>query len=262
VDLRTARRAGALRLGRHAVVVGLLALAVPVLALLGVRDSWTLGHVAAEVVVPLLGFLAVAGFARRPRVAAGAGAMGLMYVSAVLIHVTGGVTEAHFAFFVAFGLVAVYRDWLVFFAAAAFAVGHHVLFALAGESLFAQPYQLEEPLLWAAIHVSVVTLVTAVQAVGMYDVSRSAAAKTRLETELTRAEERRGTALRLHDDVVQALATANYARSLGEEELGSSALEEALQASRALVSELLGDGPVDRDVLERHGPALPDELSR
>lgn len=262
MDLRTAWTAGALRPGRHAVVMGLLVLSVPVLAVLGVGRGWSLGHVVGEVVVPLLGFLAVARFAGRPRLAAGAGAIGLMYVSAVLIHVTGGVTEAHFAFFVAFGLVALYRDWLVFFAAAAVAVGHHVVFALAGDALFAQPYQLEEPLLWAAIHVSVVTLVTAVQAVGMYDVSRAVTAEARLETEVARAEERRGTALRLHDDVVQALATANYATSLGEDEVGSTALEEALQASRELVTELLGEGPIDHDLLERPKPALPDELSR
>lgn len=253
---------GALPPGRHAVVMGLLVLSALVLAVLGLGQGWSLGHVFGEVVVPLAGFLAVARFAGRPRVAAGAAAIGLMYVSAVLIHVTGGVTEAHFGFFVAFGLVALYRDWLVFFAAAAVAVGHHVVFALAGDALFAQPYQLEDPLLWAAIHVSVVTLVTAVQAVGMYDVSRSATAKARLETEVARAEERRGTALRLHDDVVQALATANYATSLGEGEVGSAALDEALQASRELVTELLGDGPIDRDLLERHQPALPDEMPR
>lgn len=261
MDLRTAWTAGALPPGRHAVVMGLLVLSAPVLAVVGLQQGWSLGHVLGEVVVPSLGFLVVARFAGRPRVAAGAAAIGLMYVSAVLIHVTGGVTEAHFAFFVAFGLVTLYRDWLVFFAAAAVAVGHHVLFALAGDVLFAQPYQLEDPLLWAAIHVSVVALVAAVQAVGMYDVSRSAAAEARLETEVARAEERRSTALRLHDDVVQALATANYAASLGEGEVGSAALEEALQASRELVTELLGDGPIDRHLLERQEPA-PDEMPR
>ncbi|MFA9432811.1 hypothetical protein ACERM0_21610, partial [Egicoccus sp. AB-alg2] len=190
-----------------------------------------------------------------PRLAAGAGGLGLMYVSAVLVHVTGGVTEAHFYFFVAFGLVALYRDWVVFFAAAIFAVGHHVVFAVAGGLLFEQPYQMERPLFWAAVHVSFVTVVTAVQGLGMYDVARSVAARTEAETAVQRAEERRRTALELHDNVVQALATANYARSLGEEEMTGTAVSRALEASQSLVAELLADSPVDEHVLMRRAPA-------
>lgn len=244
--------------GRHEVVTGLVLVHVPVFALLGFRQGWSPLHIVAEVVLPLVALWAMARFGKRPRLAQGAGAIGLMYASAILIHVTGGVTEAHFYFFVAFGLVALYRDWIVFFAAAAFAVGHHIVFALADGALFEQPYQLENPLFWALVHVGFVTIITAVQAVGMYDVARSVAATARLEAAVERADERRRTALSLHDNVVQAIATATYARSLGEDQMSADALGQAMSASRTLVTELLGDTPIGQRDLSRGGPALQE----
>lgn len=244
--------------GRHRAVMALLLVHVPVFAVMGTRAGWTPGHVAGEVLAPLLGLWAVARWAPRPRLAMGAGAIGLMYASAVLVHVTGGVTEAHFYFFVAFGLVALYRDWVVFFAAAGFAVAHHAFFAVTGGALFEQPYQIERPLFWAAVHVTFVTVVTAVQAVGMLDVARSVRAAATAEAAVAHADERRLTALRLHDNVVQALTTANYAQSLGETTVGAAALEQALSSSRALVTELLAESPLDERVLVR-ADAAPSE---
>lgn len=244
--------------GRHRAIIVLLLAHVPLLWMVGVWAGWSFGHIAAEVILPLVGFAAVGWYARRSRVAAAAGGLGLMYVSAVLVHITGGVTEAHFYFFVAFGLVALYRDWVVFFVAAGFAVGHHVVFALSGAQLFGQPYQLERPVFWAAVHITFVTIVTAVQAIGMDDVARSVSARTAAETAadeaVQRAEERRRTALELHDNVVQALATANYARALGEDHTADSAVADALDASRSLVSELLAGSPVDETMLRRRTP--------
>ena len=240
--------------------MALLLVHVPVFAVVGTREGWTPGHVVGEVVAPLLGLWAIARWAPRPRVAMGAGAIGLMYASAVLVHVTGGVTEAHFYFFVAFGLVALYRDWGVFFAAAGFAVAHHAFFALTGGALFEQPYQIERPLFWAAVHVTFVTVVTAVQAVGMLDVARSVRATATAEAAVAHADERRLTALRLHDDVVQALTTANYAQSLGETTIGAAALEQALSSSRTLVTELLAESPIDQRVLLRPD-AAPSEAT-
>lgn len=244
--------------GRHRLVMALLLAHVPAFAIWGIRTGWTPGHVVVEVVVPLVGLWLIARWAPQPRVAMAAGAIGLMYTSAVLIHLTGGVTEAHFYFFVAFGLVALYRDWVVFFAAAGFAVGHHVFFAVTGAALFEQPYQIERPLFWAAVHVTFVTIVTAVQAIGMFDVARSVRARAAAEAAVVRAEDRRLTALRLHDDVVQALATANYASTLGETTIGATALERALSSSRALVTELLADSTIDEHILVRPGPALSE----
>lgn len=241
--------------GRHRVVMALLLLHVPVFVVMGHTAGWTAAHIAVEVVVPMVGLWTIARWSPARRVAMGAGALGLMYASAVLVHVTGGVTEAHFYFFVAFGLVALYRDWVVFFVAAGFAVAHHVFFAATGGALFEQPYQIERPLFWAAVHVAFVTVVTAVQAVGMFDVARSVRAAATAEAAVARADERRLTALRLHDDVVQALTTVTYAQSLGETAMAASALDQALSSSRTLVTELLADSPIDQDALVRPGAA-------
>jgi PAS domain S-box-containing protein len=71
--------------------------------------------------------------------------------------------------------------------------------------------------------------------------------------------ERRATALALHDDVVQALATANYALALGEAETTTRALEEALLSSQALVAQLLADTQIDQHVLVRDEPPTRDQ---
>jgi PAS domain S-box-containing protein len=71
--------------------------------------------------------------------------------------------------------------------------------------------------------------------------------------------QRRATALALHDDVVQALATANYALALGEAETSTRALEEALLSSQALVAQLLADTEIDEHVLVRDEPRTTDE---
>ncbi len=246
-------------MGRHQVVLGLLLAAIPVLSAAGWAQGWSRGHLLAEAVIPLLGLWAVGRYAPNPRLAMGAAGIGLMYISAVSVHVTGGVTEAHFGFFVAFGLVALYRDWWVFFAAAGFAVAHHAVLALGDSTaLFDQPYQLEDPVFWAVVHVTFVAIVTAVQAVGMYDVERSVGRRAEAEAALARADERRVTALTLHDDVVQALATANYARQLDEPALGDGAIDRALTASRELVRELLAGSELDERVLRRPEAAQAD----
>lgn len=52
---------------------------------------------------------------------------------------------------------------------------------------------------------------------------------------------RREEALDVHDRVLQRLATAKLAYELGRSEEGMEALEEALEASREIVTEMIGD---------------------
>lgn len=88
-----------------------------------------------------------------------------------------------------------------------------------------------------------------------FDITARKAAQEQL---LQLHAERRATALALHDNVVQALATANYARALGEDEMSTHALEQALQTSQALVSQLLTDSAIDEGVLVRAEPSLDE----
>ena len=61
----------------------------------------------------------------RQRIASGLVSFGLITSSAVLVHVWGGVIEAHFHFFVMMVLLTLYEDWLPFSLAAAYVVLHH-----------------------------------------------------------------------------------------------------------------------------------------
>ena len=54
----------------------------------------------------------------------------LMFASATFVDVAGGVTEAHFHFFVMLGIVALYQDWTAFLVCILITVAHHSLMGL------------------------------------------------------------------------------------------------------------------------------------
>jgi signal transduction histidine kinase len=64
-------------------------------------------------------------------------------------------------------------------------------------------------------------------------------------------------ALRLHDDVVQALAVARMAFDLEENDQLDRALGEALEAARHLVAEVLGEQVLEPGALRR-APVPPE----
>jgi diguanylate cyclase len=53
--------------------------------------------------------------------------LGLITSSAVIVHLSGGVVEAHFHFFVMVGVITLYQDWLPFGLALGYVVHHTVL---------------------------------------------------------------------------------------------------------------------------------------
>ena len=68
-----------------------------------------LAHAVAEV-SPMAAFAVAAalpGLGRRARSAAAV--LGLVTASAVIVHLSGGVVEAHFHFFVMIGVITLYR---------------------------------------------------------------------------------------------------------------------------------------------------------
>ncbi|MFA9430469.1 hypothetical protein [Egicoccus sp. AB-alg2] len=64
---------------------------------------------------------------------------------------------------------------------------------------------------------------------------------------------RRTEALMIHDEVVQQLATAKLAFELGEQEAGMRALERGLDASRNIVTSLVGDETASTATMTRGG---------
>jgi diguanylate cyclase (GGDEF)-like protein/PAS domain S-box-containing protein len=90
---------------------------------------------------------------RRKRIAALLVAFGLITSSAVLVHLWGGVIEAHFHFFVMIVVLSLYEDWVPFLVAAAYVVIHHGLFgALDPNSVYNHAEAVAHPWRWAAIH--------------------------------------------------------------------------------------------------------------
>ena len=76
---------------------------------------------------------------------------GLLTAAAMGVHVSGGVTEAHFSFFIVVVLLTLYEDWTVFVLAVVYTLLHHGVIGMVdtGEVFAAHP---ENPWTWTAIH--------------------------------------------------------------------------------------------------------------
>jgi diguanylate cyclase (GGDEF)-like protein len=138
---------------RHRTIVAVLAAHIPALLLFGLARGYALGHVLIDIgPVVLLSALALAKRAplRWRMVAA---CTGLVTCSALLVHLWGGVIEAHFHFFVVIGLLTLYQDWLPFLLAIAYVVLHHgVMGVLEPHSVYSNPQAAAHPWRWAMIH--------------------------------------------------------------------------------------------------------------
>ncbi|MDQ3677931.1 MAG: PAS domain S-box protein [Actinomycetota bacterium] len=132
------------------VLLWLHALLLPVFALVqgyGALHSLTEGSVLAVMA------LAAYCVRSRRRIAATLISLGLITASALIVHVSGGVIEAHFHFFVMIVVLALYEDWLPFLISAAYVVIHHGLTgALAPHEVYNHPDAVAHPWKWAAIH--------------------------------------------------------------------------------------------------------------
>lgn len=139
-------------LARHRGILALLWLHVPVIFAIVLRDD-SVGHAAFEA-----GLVAgVAGLAHlaRPfrRLCTALVSFGLFTCSAILIHLSGGLIEMHFHYFVMIGVVTLYQEWWPFLQAVGYVVAHHTLAALIDPSaVYNHPAAVESPVLWAGIH--------------------------------------------------------------------------------------------------------------
>jgi diguanylate cyclase (GGDEF)-like protein len=107
------------------------------------------GHVA--VLVPFAALACVPRLGRKLRSLLCS--MGLLTAAAMMVHISGGVIEAHFAFFVFVVLLTLYEDWLVFGLAVAFVLLHHGLMGMFDpQGVFNSPEQWADPWKWAGIH--------------------------------------------------------------------------------------------------------------
>ncbi len=139
---------------RHRSICILLWLHVPALFAFGLLMGNSVEHTAIDVsMIALCGVGAsLEGFRLKARVIAAS--FGLVTCSAVLVDLWGGVTEAHFHFFVMIGVLTLYQDWTPFLVAIAFVVIHHGLGgALDPKAVFGDnPSADKHPWEWAGIH--------------------------------------------------------------------------------------------------------------
>jgi diguanylate cyclase (GGDEF)-like protein/PAS domain S-box-containing protein len=79
--------------------------------------------------------------------------LALLTSSAMIVHLSGGLIEAHFHFFVVVVLLTIYEDWLPFLVAVGYVLLHHgVLGTISGSSVYAHGDARDDPWKWAGIH--------------------------------------------------------------------------------------------------------------
>ncbi len=176
---------------RHRVLVAVAALHAPALLLIGLVNGKGLSHLIVEV-APLVGLSAIAAWwrlTRRWRTLAST--LALVSSSAVLIHVTDGLIESHFHFFVVVALVMLYHDWVVFVAAFLYVVLHHAVIGVFAPTLvYNHQAAYDRPLLWALVHGGFVAAASVAGLVNWHFNARERAraddAAARLERTVTR----------------------------------------------------------------------------
>ena len=138
---------------RHRYVTGLLALHLVGIPLYAYIRSEPVVH-ALHSLVPVVIMLA---FACSPTLGrtmrSTSAAFGLMYCSGVIVHLSHGLVEAHFHFFVIIPVVALYEAWLPFVVGVLYVLVHHGWMGTVDpHQVYNHPGAWAHPWLFAAVH--------------------------------------------------------------------------------------------------------------
>ena len=137
---------------RHRVLVGLLWLHAAGVPLYAMLQGYSLPHGLLDA-APIAGFAGMAVLAHGRKAGTTLVSLGLLTASAVIVHLSKGVIESHFHFFVVVVLLTVYEDWLPFLLAVAYVLVHHgVGGAISPGSVYDHPDAEQNPWQWAVIH--------------------------------------------------------------------------------------------------------------
>ena len=134
---------------RHKALLGLLAVHPFGIALYALARGFgvvhALGEAAAIAAIAVLAAVATRKQGRR-KLAAGLVSFGLISCSAVVVHMSGGLIEAHFHFFVMLSILLLYEDWFPYLLAFAYVAVHHgVVGTLDAASVYNHPGAHENP---------------------------------------------------------------------------------------------------------------------
>jgi diguanylate cyclase (GGDEF)-like protein len=140
---------------RHHSICVLVWLHVPALFAFGMLvGHHSIVHVTADVSLIALCGMGASWERFRLKARVIAASFGLITCSAVLVDLWGGITEAHFHFFVMIGVLTLYQDWTPFLVAIAYVVIHHGLGGVIdpGAVYGDNPQAVQHPWVWAGIH--------------------------------------------------------------------------------------------------------------
>jgi len=153
---------------RHRLITGALVAHAPVLLVIGLFNGYALWHSLLETSpIAVLAGLGLARMHRLPRSIATC--LGLVYAASTLVHFTGGITEAHFQWFVVLALAALYVDIRPFVAVVLYTAIHHAVMSLYDPTLvFEHQRGQDNPFLWTGAHVIFVVMLIAALAVNWY----------------------------------------------------------------------------------------------
>jgi hypothetical protein len=181
-----------------------------------------------------------------------AATLGLLSASAILVHMSGGVIEAHFHFFVMVTLITLYQLWAPFLLSIAYVVIHHgVMGSLDPGSVYNHPAAIDHPFKWALIH-GFFILGATIAGLIVWKRNEEYLLRDR-QHQQGEIDRRRKQALEMNDSIVQGLAVAAMAREVGDEHKAAVALENTLSDARSIVTTLLSE-------FEESGPLEPGDL--
>lgn len=185
---------------RHRTVTMLLAVQIPVVFLFGLWRGFGVPHLGLELAVPVAAALVALAPRLVRRLRAAAVTAGIVWLSAALVHLSGGYIEAHFHFFIMLGFIALYQDWFPFGWAIGFVVVSHGFMTLWDpDSMFNHPAAQEQPFLWAGIHGAAVAFACVGQLTAWKAAEREADEQAEVREEA--AAERRDAIARLYVDL-------------------------------------------------------------
>jgi diguanylate cyclase (GGDEF)-like protein len=138
---------------RHRMILYVLVLHVVGVFIFGVARGFGPAHSAADVAPIAVAALAASSNQLSNRLRSVVATLGLLTASAVLVHLSGGLIEFHFHYFVMLMVIISYQDWAPFLVAVAFVlIEHAVVGVIAPHAVYNSPQAWASPLKWAGLH--------------------------------------------------------------------------------------------------------------
>jgi diguanylate cyclase (GGDEF)-like protein len=136
---------------RHRAMTQLLWMTAVAIAVYSALKGYAVWHAAVDASAVVLGGLVAGRSGLGQRARALACSFGLLTAAAMGVHVSGGVTEAHFSFFVVVILLTLYEDWTVFVLAVVYTLLHHGVLGMIDPTQVFFTHT-GSPWGWAALH--------------------------------------------------------------------------------------------------------------